>query len=708
MAVYDVAVRMTLEGGLAGALAVITSHMIGMRSHTAAIQQGFESWRPALLGVVGIFAGGAIVKGLMDIAASADKVYDRFAQMRMQGQSWTDIQKNYSEAFRVSGVTARPVDAVLQQMKEMSYYTSDPETAREMTERMSKLETVYHAASGKSAEGQIIPIMKVLEEAGIMRKGLVDPTKRKHLDIIIEGLTKDIEATGGLVTPAQIQQSFLYARAARYGWVTPRALESENPFLTTVLPYMIQTYGTAHSAQSGPGAALMSEFTKNVQGILSKGSAREARELDIFEGKTGGKFGIRGHFKRPDLFEENPYEWTQQVLWPQLEKKLKSQGIDPQSSAGAEAIIEHVSKLYGTRMAADPAIFMSMFGKGRLGEQSPIDQHISLQKKALSLDMGFQEAWGMPMIVMERLANEWKRFWVSIGVALNPGRTSILGGIADWFKGLGDSVERLSKSDPTIIQDYASALLAVSAGLAAAGGLAVASAVANMIGLPGLLIGLGVAAAAMSPKVQEAVREFGRAFQSLDSEKIKAAGTKLGKAVVEAIVQGIASIDWGSWNKKADDAVAQFHNWLAAFVAGIINTPAATYASPHPWHDKNRWLNHWQTKDTIEPYGQTPYVNPFGDYSIRIGPSTSHFHDTHSWPNFLHPGGGLGGSLMNQSWEPGGGGGGTVVNNVIQLDGAAIARAVHDYHAADLVHPRQAPFHDGRSNYTPPDHQPMT
>jgi hypothetical protein len=67
-----------------------------------------------------------------------------------------------------------------------------------------------------------------------------------------------------------------------------------------------------------------------------------------------------------------------------------------------------------------------------------------------------------------------------------------------------------------------------------------------------------------------------------------------------------------------------------------------------------------------------------------------------------------GGLLQKQSWEPGGGGGGTVqINNVIYLDGQAVANAVHQYSLADLQHPKQAPMFDGRAGYTSPDWNPM-
>jgi hypothetical protein len=65
--------------------------------------------------------------------------------------------------------------------------------------------------------------------------------------------------------------------------------------------------------------------------------------------------------------------------------------------------------------------------------------------------------------------------------------------------------------------------------------------------------------------------------------------------------------------------------------------------------------------------------------------------------------------LRKAGWEPGGGGGGggSTINNVIYLDGAAIARTVHSYGESDAMFPRQASQFDGRAGYTSPDWQPL-
>ena len=63
-----------------------------------------------------------------------------------------------------------------------------------------------------------------------------------------------------------------------------------------------------------------------------------------------------------------------------------------------------------------------------------------------------------------------------------------------------------------------------------------------------------------------------------------------------------------------------------------------------------------------------------------------------------------GGLLRKQSWEPDGGGtGGVHVHHVIMLDGAKIAQAVHTHTGFAMQFPRQAPYFDGRENYTPTD-----
>jgi hypothetical protein len=117
------------------------------------------------------------------------------------------------------------------------------------------------------------------------------------------------------------------------------------------------------------------------------------------------------------------------------------------------------------------------------------------------------------------------------------------------------------------------------------------------------------------------------------------------------------------------------------------------------------WLQHHfegaRERDlpTITPKPLIPWLWPQSNYGVvppKVFPAMN--YGTVPQP---------GGHLRNANWEPGGGGGGTAINNVIYLDGQAIARAVHDYQSADMMHARQASSFNGRESYYGPDWSPI-
>jgi len=721
MADYRVAVELLLVGDIVSALARVSRAMLGIRTQQREVEAAFHRWHGALKPLIGLLTSGLLIKGFVDVAKSANKVTDELLRMQAQGQKAADIQKNLQEAWRISAKTGQPVEQVLSEMGKTGYFMGgDPEAtkaARELAMKLSKMETFISFVTGKEREGLLDPIKKILEESGMLGAG-----REKDLALFLEQITQGIAASKGAVLPAQIGQNVLYGRAARYAWMSPEALDPKkypDPFVTTVLPYLIQSFGgMGRGGQAGPGAALMSMFTKNIQGTLTRQSAQVAKELGILEGARG-RFQ-RGHLAQEQLYEENPYEWVQRVLWP----ALKAQG-----TTSLQAIIATLSRLYGTRAAADPAIAMTLMGRGRLGAMAPIEREIRARRRAAGIEEGFAIAQESPTFQMDRLKTEWANLWKSIGVAFNPTLVALLREAADAIQSLGEKVQKV---DPKTIAAIGDALLGLAAGLGAASIIRLAA----FAGLPGLIIGLGTAAAAASPEIRALAAD---GFEKL---KIGLAGlADIGRHASAGLEQVLTI--FSDFSHKVVRAVEiPIANALRSLGFSI---PAIT-----PWHDERRgplfgagglqpvapplsmpglppgWrlppgmgggVPPWMEpipqgpppslKDWRSGISGIPPVSPSTGISIPgtstpLPPTTSLPFD---FGRMLPQAGPTGGGLLHrQSWEPSGGGGGTVqINNVIYLDGQAVANAVHQYSMADLQHPRQAPMFDGRAGYTPPD-----
>lgn len=681
---YRVAVELALTGGIAQALAAVTANMVRMHALQGRIQKGFEQWKPALLGVVGVFTSGVMLKGLNDIAASGDKVVNVLKQMQLQGQSLAQVQAQYNKAVEVSGKTGRDLTEVLKEQKAVTYYTASSAEAMAISEKLQKMETIYHAASGKSMAAQITPIMKILEESGYFNAprgyfgGSYVPhgrtqehiDKNKELNVILEGITRDIQTTGATVSPAAMLLNYIYMRAARYGITTPEALAEKNPFLTSILPYDIQAFspgvggggGGGRGGQSGPGAAMMSFFTKAVQGILSKKSAQLAGQLGILEDHKyiPGSIYDLGSMKGAKLATQNPYEWVQQILMP----ALKAHGI-----TSPEDIIRAESQLFGTRMAADRPIAYSLFGRARRGYMSPYERHMRMQNAAPGIEEGYKITQEMPQVVLERMKNEWARLWDIIGTALNPERMKIIHGLSDAFESIGNAV---AKMDPAAVRNVGNALAGIAVGLGTASVATVLVAISAMIGPGGWLIAGLTALAAIIPGLRHAVGGMALALMSGDIQKIKTAAAGLGDAIVRAVIDGIVGGLTGAIRAAGEAGAAVGRSIFGG------TAPRGYMGGPYVPHDR---------RPGLQPHAPMVLPHPFNPPPM------------HGFSDLLH----------KSSWEPGSSGAGTVkVNNVIYLDGNAIAQAVNEYQSASLEHPTQAPYFNGLDNYTSPDYQPIS
>ena len=530
-------------------------------------------------------------------------------------------------------------DVAQEALNKIQSMVSDPERARAVLEpvlRMGKILESY----GKGGVEQVLPIVRMLEETNL----ITDPGRSKDLDKIIERLGKTLVQSGGTINPTQIQLSNVYARTARYGYTSPEALAQEHPFFTDVLPYYAQMSGRA--GQGGGGAAIMSMYSK-VHGMgLSKHSKATMTQL--------GLEGEGGQMKGAEKFDLNPYEWVQDVLVPAIKDKVGLTDSKTQQTAIA-SIIQH---LFGTRLAADPATEFALAGRGYRGEESPFEQHFKRLDKSSGLEGIEKLQQTSPTAAAERLSAQWEHLWNNIGKALTPEKIAILNGLSD---GIQHLAEQALKVDPKTIEAIAAAIASLAASLATVGLVNILTA---LVGKAGLLAGLGIAIAALSPQVRDAVAELPKAIASADSGKIAEAGLKLAGSIITALIQGL------------DAGVEAAKGAIAAVAKRISDT---LFRSPGAFHESH-------------PYFGNKMVGP-GTPGLGFGTP----------PKITDPGGML--QKTSGDWGGGGGGKSAQINNVIYLDGQAIARAVHDYMLSGVEHPVQAPHFDGRSGHTSVDHQ---
>src|SRR5258708_37463519 len=96
--VYEIMVKIGVTGGAMTALEAIGTKLGLLHTQVGGITTGIGNWGKALAGVGAIFAGGEIVKGLVDIAKHGGEVNHQLALMKIGGMNPADIATAKSAA----------------------------------------------------------------------------------------------------------------------------------------------------------------------------------------------------------------------------------------------------------------------------------------------------------------------------------------------------------------------------------------------------------------------------------------------------------------------------------------------------------------------------------------------------------------------------------------------------------------------------------
>lgn len=741
MADYKVAVELTLVGGIAQALALVSRHMLGIHGQTKAIEKGFASWRPALLGVVGVFAAAGIVKELSSIAKGGDEVLNMMARLKMQGQTTQGIKEAFNLAADVTGKGAgrfMTPSAAMGAIKDLAFATGTVEDAMRRLPQVASLTgimatTLPGTMTPEQSAHQTFSLYKMLEEQNLLGSGREDDAQK-----VLEGIAKDISITGGKTSPEGYRQTMLMARAAGEGYLRHEALGMAKPFQTHYLPHIMQSLaggGLGGGGTRGVGP-LLNQFYQ-VAGMGKIGNRHAAMEWNRRGFLEGGLkhhgFGPQ-NVKEAELAKLHPYEWMQHRVMD-----LQKQGFNTWDKLSKE-----ISTLFPQKTAAALAQFMAQGGYALGGEKSPFEKTARMFDQAPNFEELTKIAQQSPKGIMAMFHAQERRMQELVGFVTAPARLSVLKEITHLFTAIGDFAK--TPQGVNTIRSVSQGLLGLAAALAALGSAAILTAMFSLVGLPGLIIALGAAMAALSPKVGAAVTAFVNAMGDGDTAKMRTAAHQIGQAIMGAMIagffEGAMALLYGG-----PKAVGEALGSAAAGALGgkgmpvlpdlgFKQAPSSSFVDPMtglPTFGQNSPGN--ITRDTgvpsladrlkhtgggpgpesfpmmpSMPSGMAPYKPPASWHAPQVvpNPNTSPFLPRGGMGGFGGYAPSTGKLLQNQSWEPQGGGGGSIqVHNTIHLDGAAIARAVNEYQTAGLEHPTQAPYFDGRSSYTPPDWQPI-
>ena len=676
---YRVGVHLALTGNMAEKLAVITAALAGMHSHIAKITTGLQGWNTALIAIGTGLGALAVEKVFMKIANSATPLLDAQDKLVRSGFKMNEvlqIQKTFYEDISKRIPTA---DAAkfLETVKEVRpiFGKDAPMTEIMATaEKAVMVDTLLANMTGRHVgKGELGEYYKLLRSAEM--KGIATQPEKREL--FMDEAFKYIMAFGGKLSAADYQTM---ARRGGAAWMHMDVGKAMGPL--SVL--------AADVGGQGAGQALMSLYQ------YQSGAARLSfQQMDILRRaglidpanviKRAGGFTMKPGTAMTGAFDyqEDLPGWIKNVVSPkihQLAKQMSEQGLGTEPQLYENLMMRAMPNRNVARlgmMFSDPGFLDQILKDMGLADLVPAVREAYERYRTKN-----------PVGVKEAFTKQWESMWETIGEPFMKAAMPIMTSLTEVFRQVG----AWANANPETITKIADALAVFGIALASIS----VTALASFLGIPGIILAIGGALLSFDESVRKAWTGLKDAVAAGDPNQIIDAGLKFSGAIVAAMVKGLDSAVAGItptvraiWDRLASavvESVSSLYDRIDRFMH-----PTDAFHRTHPY------FNRYDHNVPDLGWGTPPPM-------ITTPPGMNQ-------RTLFTPGGGGPGMMLASAggnYVPSGGARSAQVNNVVYLDGQAIARAVNDYNISSLEHPTQAPYFDGRESPTTPGHQSIS
>jgi hypothetical protein len=338
--------------------------------------------------------------------------------------------------------------------------------------------------------------------------------------------------------------------------------------------------------------------------------------------------------------------WVKNVVSPAAHKWAQAEAARQPGKSEESLYEEFMQRIMPNRNVAKLGMMFS-----DPGFLQQIAKDLGLSEAILPIVEAYKNFASKNPVGVEAAYNaQWKSMMEAIGSPLMQAAIPVMTAVTDTFNQLGN----LANQNPETIREIGIALAGAFTGLAAAGIVTVAAALAAMVGpaaaLAGSLTVIATALAVLSPSAFQGLVDALKAFYHFDIGGVYGGIQQFQIELAHSIIDALGRV------------AAEVSAWISKKFT--FSLPRLEAPSPGP--------------------GQDPFIMP---------------------QSFV-PRGNPGALLHQANWSPGSSGGSVNVHNQITLDGQPIAQSINQYMLADLEHPRQSPYFDGRDAYTPPNWQP--
>lgn len=484
---YKVATTLTLTNHVSGVLGLISRDFMKTKAEAAALQ--LELKKIKLLGMSGAILGGAGFMGLMAIKGAVKPASDYVHQLELAkaaGMQQLEIAQATTAAWKATGtVMTTTATSNMAAIRELRMVFGDTQDAVKNMPTVQRLQAILQNVRGGNAHDEAYTVAKALEMKGAVR----NPAQFENAADL---MTKAMIASGGKVAAQDFLSAFKYGRSATIGW--------DDRFTYGILPTLIQEMKSSGGSggAGGPGNALMSAYAAVVGGTVPQKSLKVWQSIGMLDpskivwDKVGSAKGLRpGGITGSDVFQQDPYRWTQTFLVPALVKA----GYD--TEAKQRQVLQY---LFPNRTAGFVMSQMALQGWKFDRDQRLIGQAsgLSAYDEMIKRD---------PEMAMRALGAQWENFKTALGIGLVPILIPFLRNLTTAFNALADFAQK----HPTLTQGLMATFAGLSLLATIGGALLVASAGIKMIGLAmttmtglplaGAALGLSSLATALGPLV---------------------------------------------------------------------------------------------------------------------------------------------------------------------------------------------------------------
>lgn len=406
--VYRVGVSFVLNNMVSDGLSLIARQFSSTNAQALAL-------KATLIGIasVGLYKVGMEFKGAMSDAA---EYYHEINKMNMAGMKHAEVVQAIGAAWKnTHDVMTTTAPENLKTLLDLRNVTGSVNEAVSLLPIVTKIQAAMQASSDAGVSSRAkefgYSMAKALDVIGAVR----NPVEMERQASM---MAKAIIATGGRVTPEAMQQTFTYARQAKF--------DLSNEFKYEILPSLIQEFasrGGGGGGSKGVGPALAALYRVTNQGYVNSKAVGELAALGLVDPATALKTTTSGTTTGPlkdnILAASNPFQWVNGVLVPAIQRRYGAQATD-------SFIRQEIGNVFrGNQLAA--AVAMEFYTKrGNFVRDQGIIKNTESYTKAFSRAENDDY-----YTIMREFSAQWKNLKLELVKGFFPNVIAFMRGLTD-------------------------------------------------------------------------------------------------------------------------------------------------------------------------------------------------------------------------------------------------------------------------------------